>query len=47
MGKTRYLFKKTRNMKGAFHAKMGLIKDKDGTDLIFSLSEVMEVEVGA
>ena len=34
MGKTRYLFKKTRNMKGAFHAKMGLIKDKDGTDLI-------------
>ena len=34
MGKTRDLFKKTRNMKGAFHAKMGLIKDKDGTDLI-------------
>ena len=30
MGKTRYLFKKVRNTKGTFHAKMGLIKDRNG-----------------
>ena len=28
MGKTRGLFKKTRDTKGIFHAKMGLIKDR-------------------
>ena len=28
MGKTRYLFKKIRDTKGTFHAKMGSIKDK-------------------
>ena len=28
MGKTRDLFKKTRDTKGAFHAQMGTIKDK-------------------
>ena len=33
MGKTRDLFKKIRNTKGTFHAKMGLIKDKNCTDL--------------
>ena len=33
MGKTRDLFKKIRNTKGTFHAKMGLIKDKNGMDL--------------
>ena len=33
MGKTRDLFKKIRNIKGTFHAKMGLIKDRYGTDL--------------
>ena len=33
MGKTRDLFKKIRDTKGTFHAKMGLIKDKNGTDL--------------
>ena len=33
MGKTRYLFKKTRDTKGTFHAKMGTIKDRNGTDL--------------
>ena len=33
MGKTRDLFKKTRYTKGTFHAKMGLIKDRDGMDL--------------
>ena len=33
MGKTRDLFKKIRDAKGTFHAKMGLIKDRDGMDL--------------
>ena len=33
MGKTRDLFKKTRNTKGTFHAKMGTIKDRNGIDL--------------
>ena len=34
MGKTRDLFKKTRDIKGTFRAKMGLIKDRNGMDLI-------------
>ena len=33
MGKTRDLFKKIRDTKETFHAKMGLIKDRNGTDL--------------
>ena len=33
MGKTRYLFKKIRDIKGSFHAKMGTIKDRNGMDL--------------
>ena len=33
MGKTRDLFKKIRNTKGIFHAKMGTIKDRNGVDL--------------
>ena len=33
MGKTRDLFKKIRNNKGTFHAKMGTIKDRNGMDL--------------
>ena len=33
MGKTRGLFKKIRNTKGIFHAKMGSIKDRNGMDL--------------
>ena len=33
MGKTRDLFKKIRDTKGAFHAKMGSIKDRNGMDL--------------
>ena len=33
MGKTRDLFKKIRDTKGTFHAKMGLIKDRNGKDL--------------
>ena len=33
MGKTRNLFKKIRDNKGTFHAKMGSIKDRNGMDL--------------
>ena len=33
MGKTRDLFKKMRETKGTFHAKMGSIKDRNGMDL--------------
>ena len=33
MGKTRALFKKIRDTKGTFHAKMGSIKDRNGMDL--------------
>ena len=33
MGKTRDLFKKIRDSKGTFHAKMGTIKDRNGMDL--------------
>ena len=33
MGKTRDLFKKIRDIKGTFHARMGLIKDINGMDL--------------
>ena len=34
MGKTRNLFKKIKDTKGTFHAKMGTIKDRNGSDLI-------------
>ena len=33
MGNTRDLFKKVRDNKGTFHAKIGLIKDRNGMDL--------------
>ena len=33
MGKTIYLFKKIRDTKGSFHAKMGTIKDRNGMEL--------------
>ena len=33
MGKTRHLFKKIRDTKGIFHAKMGTIKDRNGMDV--------------
>ena len=33
MGKSRDLFKKIRDIKGTFHAKMGTIKDRNGLDL--------------
>ena len=34
MGKTRDLIKKIGDIKGIFHAKMGVIKDRKGKDLI-------------
>jgi len=33
MGNTRALFKKIRDTKGTFHEKMGIIKDRNGTDV--------------
>ena len=33
MGKTRYLFKKIRDIKKTFHARMGTIKDRNSKDL--------------
>ena len=33
MGKIRYIFKKIRDTKGMFHAKMGTVKDRNGTNL--------------
>ena len=33
MGKSRDLFKKIRDTKGTFHARMGIIKDRNGMDL--------------
>ena len=33
MGKTRDLFKKTGDIKGTFHARMGMIKDRNDKDL--------------
>ena len=33
MGKTRDLFKKIRDTKGTFHAKMGTVKDRNGMDV--------------
>ena len=43
MGKTRDLFKKIRDTKGTFHAKMGSIKDRNGMDL----TEAVEKEMAA
>ena len=40
MGKTRDLFKKIRDTKGTFHAKMGLIKDRNG----MGLTEVEDIK---
>ena len=42
MGNTRYLFKKIRDTKGTFHAKMGSIKDRNGMDL----TEVEDIKRG-
>ena len=43
MGKTRDLFKKIRDTKGTFHAKMGSIKDRNGTKKIFTTWIIMMV----
>ena len=43
MGKTRDLFKKIRDTKGTFHAKMGSIKDRNGMDLIEAEDEVAKI----
>ena len=43
MGKTRDFFKKIRDTKGTFHAKMGSIKDRNGMDL----TEAVEKEMAA
>ena len=42
MGKTRDPFKKIRDIKGTFHAKMGSIKDRNGMDLTES-EDIKEV----
>ena len=41
MGKTRDLFKKIRDTKGTFHAKMGSIKDRNGLDLIEAVEKAV------
>ena len=43
MGKTRDLFKKIRDTKGTFHAKMGSIKDRNGMDLTEAEKEVARI----
>ena len=43
MGKTRDLFKKIRDTKGTFHAKMGSIKDRNGRDLTEAEEEVARI----
>ena len=42
MGKTRNVFNKIGDIKGTFHARMGMIKEKNGKDLI----EEEEIEKG-
>ena len=41
MGKIRDLFKKIRDTKGTFHAKMGSIKDRNGMDLTEAVEKAM------
>ena len=43
MGKIRDLFKKIRDTKGTFHAKMGSIKDRNGLDLTEAEEEVARI----
>ena len=40
MGKTRDLFKKIRDTKGTFHAKMDSIKDRNGMDLTEAITVI-------
>ena len=42
MGKTREFFKKIRDTKGTFHAKMGSIKDRNG----MNLTEAEDIKIG-
>ena len=42
MGKTRDLFEKIRDTKGTFHAKMGLIKDRNCMDLTEDIKKVRQ-----
>ena len=44
MGKTRHLFKKIRDTRGTFHAKIGIIKDRNGMDLTESRRYEEEVK---
>ena len=44
MGKTRDLFKKIRETKGTFHAKMGSIKDRSDMDLTEAEEEVARIQ---
>ena len=44
MGKTRDLFKKIRDNKGTFHAKIGTIKDKNGIDLTEAVTEAKDIK---
>ena len=43
MGKSRDLFKKIRDAKGTFYAKMGTIKDRNGMDLTEPEEEVARI----
>ena len=42
MGKTRDLFKKIRDTKGTFHAKMGSVKDRNNVDLKQKKQKILE-----
>ena len=44
MGKIRDLFKKIRDNKGTFHAKIGTIKDKNGIDLTEAVTEAKDIK---
>ena len=46
MGKTRDLFKKIRDIKGIFHARMGMIKDRKDKDLMEEdIKDLIEEEI--
>ena len=45
MGKTRDIFRKIRNTKGIFHAKMGLIKDRNGMDLTEAVARIHRITI--
>ena len=44
MGKTRDLFKKIRDTKGTFQAKMGTVKDRNGMDHFLSITEAKDIK---